>query len=77
MGGGLIFLALFVCIGLAALGFISIPKGPNQVVARTSVLLVITCCWLMWAITYLAQLHPLIRPKRSDLRPPVFAPNDY
>ena len=27
---------------------------------RTSVVLTLACCYLMWAITYLAQLHPLI-----------------
>ncbi|CAI4296566.1 ALI_collapsed_G0005660.mRNA.1.CDS.1 [Saccharomyces cerevisiae] len=24
---------------------------------------------LMWAITFLCQLHPLVAPRRSDLRP--------
>ncbi|CAZ80382.1 unnamed protein product [Tuber melanosporum] len=23
----------------------------------------------MWAITFMAQLHPLVMPRRSDLRP--------
>ena len=27
---------------------------------RTAVLLTLTCCYLMWAVTYMAQLHPLI-----------------
>lgn len=86
MGGGTIFLVLLIAIGVAFGGFVSIPKGENQVVIRTAILLAITCCWLMcvfapllpcfgsdrsstdnermtfyrWAITYLAQLHPLI-----------------
>ncbi|OHW96744.1 ATP synthase subunit h [Colletotrichum incanum] len=35
---------------------------------RSSLLLALACCYLMWAITFLAQLHPLIEPKRSNLR---------
>ncbi|KAJ6444227.1 protein transport protein Sec39 [Purpureocillium lavendulum] len=35
---------------------------------RSSLILSIVSCYLMWAITFLAQLHPLIVPKRSDLR---------
>jgi V-type H+-transporting ATPase subunit e len=27
---------------------------------RTSLMLAITCCYLLWAITYMSQLHPLI-----------------
>ncbi|SGY82249.1 BQ5605_C009g05555 [Microbotryum silenes-dioicae] len=76
MGGWLIIWVGLILAGLAAGGFISVPKGENQVVIRTSILLVVTCCYLMqvhtpssaWAITYLAQLNPLIRPRRSDLR---------
>lgn len=35
---------------------------------RSSLILSIVSCYLMWAITLLSQLHPLIEPKRSDLR---------
>ncbi len=35
---------------------------------RSSLILAIVSCYLMWAIAFLAQLHPLIQPKRSDLR---------
>ncbi|GAA6006741.1 H(+)-transporting V0 sector ATPase subunit e [Rhodotorula paludigena] len=69
MGGGTIFLVLLIAIGAAAGGFVSVPKGENQVTIRTSILLAVSCCWLMWAIAYLAQLHPIIKPTRSDLRP--------
>lgn len=24
------------------------------------------CCWFMWAIIYMAQMNPLIRPVLSD-----------
>lgn len=36
---------------------------------RSSLILSAWSCYLMWAITFLAQWHPLINPKRSDLRP--------
>ncbi|KAM0751465.1 hypothetical protein T439DRAFT_324651 [Meredithblackwellia eburnea MCA 4105] len=77
MGGGLLFGVLFIALILAAVGFIAVPKGANQVVIRTGVLLVVSCCYIMWAITYLAQLHPLIKPRRADLRVPKYEPNDY
>ncbi|KAK1924061.1 ATPase, V0 complex, subunit E1/e2 [Papiliotrema laurentii] len=65
------FHVVIVGLVIAAIGAASwfiAPKGKNQVLLRTSVLLSLTCCYLMWAITYLAQLHPLIAPRRSDLR---------
>jgi len=44
------------------------PKGENQVLWRSSLILAFTSCYLMWAITFLAQLNPLIEPRRADLR---------
>jgi hypothetical protein len=35
---------------------------------RSSIILSIASCYLMWAVTFLSQLHPLIEPRRSDLR---------
>ncbi|RSH88972.1 H(+)-transporting V0 sector ATPase subunit e [Saitozyma podzolica] len=57
-----------ICAALGAASWFATPRGKNQVLLRSSVLLSLTCCYLMWAITYLAQLHPLIVPRRSDLR---------
>ncbi|KAI9598997.1 ATP synthase subunit H-domain-containing protein [Syncephalis fuscata] len=72
MAGGMIFLVGFITAGLAAVGFVLSPKGPNQVLYRTMILMTLVCMYLMWAITYLAQLHPLISPRRSDLKPEHF-----
>ena len=32
---------------------------PFRRLIRTSILLTLTCCYLMWTVTYLAQVHPL------------------
>ncbi|XBW37777.1 hypothetical protein QEN19_003358 [Hanseniaspora menglaensis] len=37
-------------------------------VFRSTFILATTMMFLMWAITFLSQLHPLVEPKRSDLR---------
>ncbi|KAJ4477249.1 ATPase, V0 complex, subunit E1/e2 [Lentinula aciculospora] len=52
-------LALMACVGLLT------PKGPQQVLIRTSLMLALAACYLMWMVTYLAQLHPLIAPTKS------------
>ncbi|KAL7425117.1 H(+)-transporting V0 sector ATPase subunit e [Cryptotrichosporon argae] len=57
-----------VVAGIAAGVWFAAPRGKNQTLIRSSVSLALTCCYLMWAVTYLAQLHPLIAPRRSDLR---------
>ncbi|TFY72309.1 hypothetical protein EVG20_g683 [Dentipellis fragilis] len=56
-------LAAVAAAGVAAWSFT--PKGPQQTLIRTSVLLALACCYLMWMIAYLAQLHPLIGECRS------------
>ncbi|KAJ1984571.1 hypothetical protein H4R33_004325 [Dimargaris cristalligena] len=35
---------------------------------RTCLIMTYVCVYLMWAVTYMAQLHPLIAPQRSDLK---------
>ncbi|PWN90057.1 hypothetical protein FA10DRAFT_285770 [Acaromyces ingoldii] len=62
---------IWVLIAAVAAGsgtWFATPKGPNQVLIRSSTLLTLTCCYVMWAIVYLAQLHPMIKPTRSDVR---------
>ncbi|KAL1969887.1 hypothetical protein VTN77DRAFT_7396 [Rasamsonia byssochlamydoides] len=61
---GLIFVVL-----ASLCAWVFSPKGENQTVWRSSLILSFAACYLMWAITFLAQWHPLIAPKRSDIRP--------
>ena len=35
---------------------------------RSSLILAFASCYLMWFITFMAQLHPLIEPRRNDVR---------
>ncbi|TDL25659.1 hypothetical protein BD410DRAFT_717224 [Rickenella mellea] len=51
---------LALVLGLMACAWIVTPKGPQQTLVRTSLMLTLACCYLMWMISYMAQLHPLI-----------------
>ncbi|KAF7548309.1 hypothetical protein G7Z17_g7136 [Cylindrodendrum hubeiense] len=66
--GYAIFIGLVVIAALCAASWFFSPKGENQVLWRSSLILAIVSCYLMWALTFLAQLNPLIAPRRSDLR---------
>lgn len=63
-----VVIAFILTAALSTLAWIFAPKQ-NQTVWRSSVILGLSMCYLMWAITYLSQLHPLEAPRRSDLRP--------
>ncbi|KAH7327880.1 putative vacuolar ATP synthase subunit E [Stachybotrys elegans] len=63
-----IFIGLVIVVALCVASWFFAPKGENQVLWRSSLILSCVSCYLMWAITFLAQLHPLIQPKRGDLR---------
>ncbi|KAJ2968505.1 hypothetical protein NQ176_g9150 [Zarea fungicola] len=63
-----IFVGLVIVVAMCAAAWFLAPKGENRVLWRSSIILAVVSCYLMWAITFLAQLHPLIRPKRHDLR---------
>ncbi|KAK3943868.1 ATPase, V0 complex, subunit E1/e2 [Diplogelasinospora grovesii] len=66
--GWSVFVGLFVIVAMCAAAWFLSPKGENQVLWRSSLILSFVSCYLMWAITFLAQLNPLIEPRRSDLR---------
>ncbi|KAI8848356.1 armadillo-type protein [Chytridium lagenaria] len=63
-----ILISFLVFLFLGVGGFFAIPKSADQLVYRTSLVLTIVCCWTMWAVTYLAQINPLIVPERSWAR---------
>ncbi|KAH8172668.1 ATP synthase subunit H domain-containing protein [Sarocladium implicatum] len=63
-----IFIGLAVIVAMCVASWFFSPKGENQVLWRSSLILALVSCYLLWAITFLAQLNPLIEPRRSDLR---------
>ncbi|KJY02474.1 Vacuolar ATP synthase subunit e like protein [Zymoseptoria brevis] len=67
--GWTLIISIIVVVAIAMAAWFFSPKGENQTVWRSSIILSVASCWLMWAITFLAQWHPLIVPERSDLRP--------
>ncbi|KAF8420719.1 putative vacuolar ATP synthase subunit E [Tirmania nivea] len=67
--GNTIFLGLILVSALCLIAYIFAPKGENQTVWRSSIILALSAMYIMWALTILAQLHPLVVPRRNDLRP--------
>ncbi|CCE79522.1 Piso0_001593 [Millerozyma farinosa CBS 7064] len=67
MSGYNVVIVLIFTIALSGLIWTFAPKQ-NQTVWRSSLILGLSMCYLMWAFTYLSQLHPLEVPRRSDLR---------
>ncbi|KAM0358503.1 hypothetical protein ACHAP4_004478 [Fusarium culmorum] len=66
--GYAVFIGLAVIAVLCVASWFFVPKGENQVLWRSSAILAIVSCYLMWAITFLAQLHPLIAPRKGGIR---------
>ncbi|CCH59960.1 hypothetical protein TBLA_0C01450 [Henningerozyma blattae CBS 6284] len=65
------YTVVFTFLAVSAISAIFWRFAPqeNRTVWRSTVILSLAMMFLMWAITYLAQLHPLVVPRRSDLRP--------
>ncbi|KAF8908461.1 ATPase, V0 complex, subunit E1/e2 [Mucidula mucida] len=57
-----IFFVLVVVAALMTASALFVPKGPDQVVIRTGLMIALAACYLMWMVTYMAQLHPLVSP---------------
>ncbi|KAF7504050.1 hypothetical protein GJ744_002879 [Endocarpon pusillum] len=67
-GWSIIIGLVFVVLASLVAWFFS-PKGENNTVWRSTLILSFASCYIMWAITFLAQWHPLIEPYRNTLRP--------
>ncbi|KAH8100044.1 ATPase, V0 complex, subunit E1/e2 [Cristinia sonorae] len=55
---------LVVVLVLMGCAWVFTRKGENQTLIRTAIMLTLACCYLMWMVTYLAQVHPLERPRK-------------
>ncbi|XP_078442526.1 ATPase, V0 complex, subunit E isoform X2 [Wolffia australiana] len=56
---------IFILIGVVASlsTLICCNRGPSTNLFHLTLVITATaCCWMMWAIVYLAQLNPLIVP---------------
>ncbi|KAJ2726120.1 H(+)-transporting V0 sector ATPase subunit e [Coemansia sp. Benny D115] len=68
MGGALVFWVGVLTVGICVAALFGFSGKSDPTLWRTCAILSTACCYLMWALTYLAQLHPIIVPKRDDLR---------
>lgn len=57
--GSLVFL-LLEAVGFVVIRFTG--KQGNTMLQQTLWATTIICCWLMWGVIYIAQLHPLVHP---------------
>ncbi|KAI6244875.1 V-type proton ATPase subunit [Erysiphe necator] len=66
--GWSILIGLVIVVFACVAGWVLPPKNETQAVWRSSLILSFASCFIMWAITFLAQWHPLIVPRRGGLR---------
>ncbi|KAF8903623.1 ATPase, V0 complex, subunit E1/e2 [Mucidula mucida] len=59
-----VFLVLVIIAALMTAAALFVPKGPNHTVIRTGLMIALAACYLMWMVTYMAQLHPLVCESR-------------
>ncbi|MCL7025019.1 hypothetical protein MKW94_005270 [Papaver nudicaule] len=67
--GFLITTLIFIAVGVIFSLFARIccNRGPSTNLFHLTLIITATvCCWMMWAIVYLAQLNPLIVPILSE-----------
>lgn len=66
---GYVVIGVLIAVLIAGAVFWKFAPKEDRTVWRSTVSLSLAMMFLMWAFTYLCQLHPLVSPKRSDLRP--------
>ncbi|KAJ6011959.1 hypothetical protein N7499_013071 [Penicillium canescens] len=67
--GWSLVIGLIIIVAASVAAWFLSPKGENQTLFRSTLILTFVSCYLMWAIVFLSQWHPLIAPKRADIRP--------
>ncbi|GAQ91234.1 Vacuolar H+-ATPase V0 sector [Klebsormidium nitens] len=63
--GFFITTVIFLLAGFVGIGLFRVlyNKGPEtNLLHYTWVITATICCWLTWAIVYMAQMHPLVVP---------------
>ncbi|KAJ1657443.1 H(+)-transporting V0 sector ATPase subunit e, partial [Dispira simplex] len=63
MSGFLVLLVGAIFAGLCAASYFLVPKSWDQTLWRTCLIMTLVCVYMMWSVTYMAQLHPLIQPR--------------
>ncbi|KAI0967697.1 ATP synthase subunit H-domain-containing protein [Xylaria arbuscula] len=63
-----IFIGLVIVAAMCVAAWFLSPKGENQTTWRSSLIIAFVSCYLMWFITFMAQLHPLIEPRRVNIK---------
>ncbi|EEB08126.1 V-type ATPase V0 subunit E [Schizosaccharomyces japonicus yFS275] len=65
MSGYTVIFVGVVSAVLSVASYYLAPKGDNHSTWQMSLILTIACFYLLWAITYLCQLHPLEAPAKA------------
>ncbi|XP_017846297.1 V-type proton ATPase subunit e [Drosophila busckii] len=60
-----VFTGFWVIFGIV--GFFVAKRFKEVTIIRCCVLLSAVCCWLLWLVTFLMQLNPLIGPRAKQV----------